>query len=56
MPGWDNECEFERDGELYTKPEVLHAETNALAKVASSNESGVQNFTVHTHRVWIVLN
>ena len=40
MPsGWDNDCEFERDGELYTNPEVLHAESNAIAKVASSPES-----------------
>jgi len=51
MPaGWDNECEFERDGELYTKPEVLHAETNALAKVASSNEScrGAELYCTHS--------
>jgi dCMP deaminase len=51
MPsGWDNECEYEyveNDiyrsdyGEKYllTKPEVLHAETNALAKVAKSTNS-----------------
>ena len=37
MPsGWDNVCEL--DGK--TKPEVLHAETNAIAKLASSHESG----------------
>ena len=37
MPsGWDNECE--EDGK--TKPEVLHAETNAIAKLAKSTESG----------------
>ena len=36
MPsGWDNECE--QLGR--TKPEVLHAETNAIAKVAQSSES-----------------
>ena len=36
MPsGWDNECEA--DGK--TKPEVLHAEANAITKVAQSNES-----------------
>lgn len=36
MPaGWDNTCEVED----VTKPEVLHAETNAIAKVARSNES-----------------
>lgn len=33
--GWDNECEV--DG--VTKPEVLHAETNAIAKVARSSEN-----------------
>jgi len=53
--GWDNECEYwlpkegvtfdvhPKDIEIYcdsfTKPEVLHAETNAIAKVARSSES-----------------
>lgn len=38
MPsGWDNECE---DENFKTKPEVLHAEENAIAKLASSHESG----------------
>lgn len=36
-PGWDNCCE---DTEGRTKPEVLHAEINAVAKLAKSNESG----------------
>ena len=46
MPaGWDNTCEYEdfyEDGStiLTTKPEVLHAETNAIAKLAKSNDSG----------------
>lgn len=46
MPsGWDNNCEEEHlheDGStsLVTKPEVLHAESNAIAKLARSNESG----------------
>ena len=47
MPsGWDNNCEDELkwpNGEiqfLTTKPEVLHAETNAIAKLARSTESG----------------
>jgi len=47
MPaGWDNNCEFEdRDPQtkqtrLVSKPEVLHAETNAIAKLAKSTESG----------------
>lgn len=45
MPaGWTNECEWTvEDGMGYdtgkTKPEVLHAETNAIAKTARSNES-----------------
>lgn len=43
--GWDNCCEDEvwnpHDGscELKTKPEVLHAESNAILKVARSTES-----------------
>jgi dCMP deaminase len=42
MPaGWSNICEdISEDGSLKTKPEVLHAETNAIAKLAKSNESG----------------
>jgi dCMP deaminase len=37
MPaGWDNECEIDN----VTKPEVLHAESNAIAKLAKSTESG----------------
>lgn len=48
MPsGWDNNCEYEEfnlgnpnEFELKTKPEVLHAETNAIAKLAKSTESG----------------
>lgn len=46
MPsGWDNVCEHEGK----TKPEVLHAETNAIAKVAQSNESsrGSEMFCTH---------
>ena len=38
MPsGWDNVCEI--PGEDKTRPEVLHAETNAIAKVARSTQS-----------------
>ena len=41
MPsGWTNTCEITVDGVLKTKPEVLHAETNAIAKLARSPESG----------------
>ena len=33
--GWDNNCEdVQEDGTLKTKPEVLHAERNALDKLA----------------------
>ena len=38
MPsGWDNVCE---DGKNKTKPEVIHAEANCIAKLAGSHESG----------------
>ena len=56
MPsGWDNNCEYDDIGfsdpvfgkpqtlinrGLKTKPEVLHAETNSIAKLAKSTESG----------------
>ena len=41
MPaGWDNNCEDDANGELKTKPEVLHAESNAIAKLAKSTSSG----------------
>jgi len=59
MPaGWDNNCEYEilednGDDEpetiLKTKPEVLHAETNAIAKLAKSNESGMGATMFITH-------
>ena len=55
--GWSNECEYpSKRGaltgnviELKTKPEVLHAETNAIAKVARSTESaeGATLYTTH---------
>jgi dCMP deaminase len=55
MPsGWENECEelvFVTDQEavLKTRPEVLHAETNALAKIARSTNSsdGATLFVTH---------
>jgi len=65
MPaGWDNDCEYEveefqteygvgsklvKTGELKTRPEVLHAETNAIAKLAKSNESGLGATMFITH-------
>jgi dCMP deaminase len=65
MPsGWDNNCEDgypispwkeEHEKELNatytlkTKPEVLHAETNAIAKLAKSTESGANATLFITH-------
>ena len=65
MPaGWDNNCEYEEEilqsefgkgnwlektGQLKTRPEVLHAETNAIAKLAKSNESGMGATMFITH-------
>ena len=47
MPGgWDNICEDENNK---SKPEVLHAETNAIAKLARSNESGLGAAMFVTH-------
>lgn len=47
MPsGWTNECE---DSDGQTKPEVLHAETNAIAKLASSSDSGLGADLFVTH-------
>jgi dCMP deaminase len=53
MPsGWTNECETtdEYGNMPVTKPEVLHAETNAIAKVARSSESceGATLYTTHS--------
>ena len=66
MPsGWDNECEekvytltghydgLDEDGSSYqlkTKPEVLHAESNAIAKLARSPESGEGASIFVTHQ------
>lgn len=51
MPtGWENTCEHTlEDNTLKTKPEVLHAESNAIAKVAKSTESseGATLFCTH---------
>ena len=57
MPaGWDNNCEYEvlpvhlgDDVTLKTRPEVLHAETNAIAKLAKSTESGANATLFVTH-------
>jgi dCMP deaminase len=58
MPsGWDNNCEdeiiLEQDEKfvktLKTKPEVLHAESNAIAKLARSSQSGRDASVFITH-------
>ena len=51
MPsGWDNYCVNTLDnGQLKSKPEVLHAESNAIAKLARSNESGEDSTLFITH-------
>lgn len=55
MPsGWDNKCEdtiqhSDDTVTLQTKPEVLHAETNAIAKLAKSSDSGLGATLFVTH-------
>jgi len=59
MPsGWDNTCEMtettELEGKVFikklvTRPEVLHAETNAIAKVSASTESSEGSTMFCTH-------
>ena len=55
MPaGWDNNCEDELHQpvgrvNLVTKPEVLHAESNAISKLARSSESGLGSDLFVTH-------
>jgi dCMP deaminase len=59
MPaGWDNNCEleiYEENGDdepevvLKTRPEVLHAESNDIAKLAKSSNSGLGADLFVTH-------
>ncbi len=65
MPaGWDNDCEYEetilksefgkgtwleKTGQLKTRPEVLHAESNAISKLARSTNSGLGADLFVTH-------
>ena len=55
MPaGWNNDCEdviqhSDDTTSLKTKPEVLHAESNAIAKLAKSNDSGLGADIFITH-------
>lgn len=44
--GWTNQCENE---EGYTKDEVIHAEANAIAKLARDGESGLGTDLFCTH-------
>ena len=49
--GWDNNCEDElSDGTLRTKPEVVHAEMNAILKISRSHESsaGADLYVTHS--------
>jgi dCMP deaminase len=56
-PGWSNECEtvttnsYDYPGLtiMETKPEVIHAEANAIAKLARSPESGDGSTMFVTH-------
>jgi dCMP deaminase len=52
--GWHNDCEYwVEDGDLgsgwKTRPEVIHAEANAIAKLAKSSESGDGSTMFLTH-------
>jgi dCMP deaminase len=55
--GWNNNCEDTlisykdnfQEGTLVTRPEVIHAEHNALYKLAKSNESGLGATMFCTH-------
>jgi len=47
--GRDNNCEIEIDGNLVTKKEVLHAETNCISKVAKSTMSSEGSTLYCTH-------
>jgi len=54
MPsGWTNDCEevvvLEYDQFLKSKPEVLHAEANAITKLARCTESGLGGTLFVTH-------
>jgi len=48
--GFDNACEHEVNGEMVTKPEVIHSEMNALMKVAASHDNtrGASMYITHS--------
>lgn len=45
--GLDNNCEFWRDGSLVTKPDVIHAEMNAILKIATRGGMGCNGATLY---------
>jgi dCMP deaminase len=52
--GWDNTCEYQEidmngNDRLVTKKEVIHAESNAITKLAKSPESGNNSVMFVTH-------
>jgi dCMP deaminase len=52
--GWSNDCEdwtnvSEMQYDWKTKPEVIHAEANAIAKLARSNDNGADSNMYITH-------
>jgi dCMP deaminase len=51
MPaGWDNVCEFTNENnDIETKVEVVHAEANAIIKLARDGESGKDSTLFVTH-------
>ena len=49
LEGWHEGAQRKVRYRLKTKPEVLHAETNAIAKLAKSNESGLGATMFITH-------
>lgn len=53
--GWDNSCEFTfvdpqtKESSLVTKQEVIHAEANAIGKLARDGEAGLNSTMFCTH-------
>jgi dCMP deaminase len=51
MPsGWDDDvCEYiDEHGDIRSKPEVLHAESNALLKISKQGGKGAEGATLYT--------
>lgn len=47
--GTDNTCEYEFNGNLVTKDAVIHAEENAILKLARDGQSGLDSVLYCTH-------